>query len=76
VAIVAGKSGPMVVSVFTYDNEDKGWTADNQAEIMVARLAKEIVTTWSPGGVDGKLLVPGLGLDAPVAARSASGASK
>lgn len=76
VAIVAGKSGPMVVSVFTYENEDKSWTADNQAEIMVARLAKEIVTTWSPGGIDGKLLIPGLGLDAPTAAGSATGASK
>jgi len=62
VAIVAGKSGPMVLSIFTYDNEDKSWTADNQAEVMIARLAKEIVTTWSPAGLDGKGLVPGLGL--------------
>lgn len=63
VAIVAAKSGPMVISIFTYENEDKSWTADNQAEMMVARLAKEIVEAWSPEGLDGKNLLPGLGLD-------------
>jgi len=62
VAIVAGKSGPMVLSIFTSENEDKGWTADNEAEMMIARLAKEIVEAWSPAGLDGKALVPGLGL--------------
>ena len=62
VAIVAGKTGPMVLSIFTYENEDKSWTADNEAEMMIARLAKEIVEAWSPAGLDGKNLVPGLGL--------------
>lgn len=68
VAIVAGKSGPMVLSIFTYGNEDQSWTADNQAEVMIARLAKEIVTAWSPSGLDGKGLVPGLGLSGPILA--------
>jgi beta-lactamase class A len=76
VAIVAGKSGPMVLSIFTYENEDKGWTADNQAEMIIARLAKEIVETWSPEGLDGKNLVPGLGLASAPAAGSSPGASK
>jgi beta-lactamase class A len=62
VAIVMGKSGPMVLSIFTYDNHDHGWTVDNEAEVTIARLAKEIVTAWSPAGIDGKMLVPGLGL--------------
>ncbi len=62
VAIVMGKSGPMVLSIFTYDNKDQGWTVDNEAEVEIARLAKEIVSAWSPEGLDGKLLVPGLGL--------------
>jgi len=75
VAIVAGKSGPMVISIFTYENDDKSWTADNAAEMMIARLAKEIVEAWSPQGLDGKALVPGLGLSA-AAAGTASGASK
>ena len=62
VALVAGKSGPIVVSIFCYDNQDKAWTVDNEAEVMIARLAKLIVGAWSPAGIDGKLLVPGLGL--------------
>jgi beta-lactamase class A len=62
VAIVMGKSGPMVLSIFTYDNKDHGWTVDNEAEVTIAKLAKQIVNTWSPDGLDGKYLVPGLGL--------------
>jgi len=64
VAIVAGKSGPMVISIFTYENADHGWTVDNEGEVTIAKLAKAIVETWSPGGLDAKALVPGLGLAA------------
>jgi beta-lactamase class A len=65
VAIVMGKEpvGPMVLSIFTYDNADHGWTVDNEAEVTIAKLAKVIVSGWSPAGIDGKMLVPGLGLD-------------
>jgi beta-lactamase class A len=62
VAIVMGKSGPMVLSIFTYDNHDQGWTVDNEAEMTIAKLAKTIVTAWSPAGLDGSTLGPGLGL--------------
>jgi beta-lactamase class A len=62
VAIVMGKSGPMVLSIFTYDNKDHGWTVDNEAEVTIAKLARDIVNTWSPTGLDGKNLLPGLGL--------------
>jgi beta-lactamase class A len=62
VAIVMGKSGPMVLSIFTYDNKDHGWTVDNEAEVSIAKLAKVIVDAWSPTGLDGKNLIPGLGL--------------
>jgi beta-lactamase class A len=62
VAIVAGKTGPMVLSIFTYDNVDTGWTVDNEGEVTIAKLAKAVVDAWSPGGIDGKTLVPGLGL--------------
>ena len=62
VAIVMGKSGPMVLSIFTYANRDHGWTVDNEAEVSIAKLAKVIVNTWSPNGIDDKNLVPGLGL--------------
>lgn len=75
VAIVAGKSGPMVLSIFTYDNEDKGWTVDNEGEMTIAKLARAIVEAWSPEGIDGKTLVPGLGL-APAVTAGAAVSSK
>ncbi|HEV2576869.1 MAG TPA: serine hydrolase [Acidobacteriaceae bacterium] len=62
VALVAGKSGPMVISIFTWDNEDHSWTVDNSAEMLIAKLAKTIVDAWSPDGLDAKGMVPGLGL--------------
>jgi beta-lactamase class A len=62
VAIVEGKTGPIVLAIFTYDNQDHSWTVDNEGELTVAKLAKAIVTAWSPAGIDGKNLVPGLGL--------------
>jgi beta-lactamase class A len=74
VAIVAGKSGPIVISIFTYDNQDQSWSVDNQAEVTIAKLAKMIVEAWSPSGIDGKLLVPGLGLG--LGAGGTAGASK
>ena len=62
VAIVAGKSGPIVMAIYTYDNADQSWTVDNEGEVTVARLAQEIVKAWSPDGTDAKALKPGLGL--------------
>jgi beta-lactamase class A len=62
VAIVMGKTGPMILSIFTFDNRDHGWTVDNEGEMTIARLARDIVTAWSPAGLDGKYLVPGLNL--------------
>jgi beta-lactamase class A len=62
VGIVAGKTGPILLSIFTYENADTGWTADNEGELTIAKLAKAIVDAWSPAGIDGKILVPGLGL--------------
>ena len=75
VAIVAGKAGPMVLSIFTYDNADTGWTVDNEGELTIAKLAKAIVDAWSPAGIDGKTLVPGLGL-VPAATNGGPSASK
>jgi beta-lactamase class A len=75
VAIVAGKSGPMVLSIFTYENTDTGWTVDNEGEVTIANLAKSIVEAWSPAGSDGKTLVPGLGM-APAGTIGGVGASK
>ena len=75
VAIVSGKSGPMVLSIFTYGNADHGWTVDNPAELLIAKLAREIVSTWSPDGIESKTLVPGLGirrLEHPLATKASN----
>ncbi len=52
VALVSGKSGPMVISMFTYDNKDQSWRPDNEAELTIAKIAKAIVSAWSPEGLD------------------------
>ena len=62
VAIVAGKSGPMVISVFTYDNTDTGWTADNEGELTIAHGAHHRRTPGRPRASTARRLVPGLGL--------------
>jgi len=72
VALIAGKSGPIVISIFTYDNQDRSWTADNEGELIIGKMAKAIVDAWSPEGLDGKILVPGLGLEGVAAGREAS----
>jgi len=72
VGIVAGKTGPILISIFTYENEDQSWTVDNEGELTVAKMAKAIVDAWSPEGLDGKLLVPGLGLGSAAGRREAS----
>lgn len=47
VAIVYAASGPIIISAFTWDNADHSWTADNAAEMLIARMARSIVTAWS-----------------------------
>lgn len=47
VAIVYTKHGPIVISAFTYDNEDHGWSVDNSAEMLVAKMAKAVMDAWA-----------------------------
>jgi len=35
--------------MFTHDNADTSWTPDNEAEVLMAKMAKEIVDAWVPG---------------------------
>jgi len=46
VGVVFAKNGPVVISEFTYGNQDKSWTPDNEAEVLMARLAKAIFDRW------------------------------
>jgi len=46
VGVVFAKNGPVVISEFTYGNQDKSWTPDNEAEVLMAKLAKAILDRW------------------------------
>jgi beta-lactamase class A len=58
VGIVYSKAGPVVIAAFTWDNEDQSWTPENGALRLVGALAREIVTTWSPAGMQTSGEVP------------------
>jgi beta-lactamase class A len=47
VGAVFTKKGTVVISAFTNGNADTSWTADNGAEILVAKLAQATVETWT-----------------------------
>ncbi|WP_245536475.1 serine hydrolase [Terriglobus saanensis] len=66
VGIIAGRSGPIILALYTYDNADHAWTSDNEGTVTMAKLSRAIVQAWEAKGIDGKLLVPGLGLDAKI----------
>jgi beta-lactamase class A len=51
VAVIYSKNGPIIISAFTYDNEDKSWNNDNAAELLIAHIAKSIMEAWSPEGL-------------------------
>jgi beta-lactamase class A len=51
VALIYTASGPIIVSTFTWDNEDTSWTPENKAEILIGRIAQTIVAAWSPNGL-------------------------
>jgi beta-lactamase class A len=47
VGVVFTKHGPILISEFTYENQDHSWTPDNQGEVLMAKMAKEIVDAWA-----------------------------
>jgi len=49
VGAVYTKHGTIIISEFTHDNADTSWTPDNQAEVLMAKLAKQIIDAWTPG---------------------------
>jgi beta-lactamase class A len=58
VALVYTQRGPVIISIFTYDNADKSWTPENKAEILIGRMAQTIVKGWSPEGLAAKVTDP------------------
>jgi beta-lactamase class A len=47
VGIVYAADGPIVISLFTNHNQDRSWTVDNAAYLLMARLAWTIVDAWN-----------------------------
>jgi beta-lactamase class A len=41
--------GVIILSIYTHDNENTSWTADNPAYILIAKIAKTVVDHWAPG---------------------------
>ena len=58
VALVYTLRGPVLISIFTYDNADTQWTPDNEGERTIGRLAQDIVDAWSPEGLVTKVTDP------------------
>ncbi len=52
VGLISTKDGMLVVSIFTYENQDHGWTAENEGERTIAALTRLIVQAWAPHGLD------------------------
>lgn len=48
VAVINAKGGMLVLSIFTYNNQDQSWSVDNEGEVTIAKLARAIVAAWSP----------------------------
>ncbi len=52
VALIATKSGPIVIAAFTFDNKDQRWTGDNEGQKTLAKVGQAVVRRWSPQGLD------------------------
>ena len=51
VASVSTKNGMVLISIFTYDNADHSWNADDEGDMTIASLARAIIQVWSPQGL-------------------------
>ena len=51
VGLVEARTGPIVIAAFTWDNADHRYSPDNEASILIGRLAEAIVRAWSPEGL-------------------------
>jgi beta-lactamase class A len=47
VAAIWTENGPIVISAYTYQNKDRRWTAENDSEQLIARMAKAVYEAWS-----------------------------
>ncbi len=53
IAAISTKNGMVVLACFTFNNKDHSWGAEQEGELTIAKIAREVVTTWSPDGLTG-----------------------
>jgi beta-lactamase class A len=46
VALIFTERGPILISAYTFENQDHRWSAENEAELLIARMAKAIYGAW------------------------------
>src|ERR1700733_10780917 len=51
VAAISTKNGMVIISVFTLNNKDHSWGAEQEGELTIAKLARAIIQSWSPEGL-------------------------
>ena len=51
VAAISTKNGMVILSVFTFNNKDHSWGAEQEGELTIAKLARAIIQSWSPEGL-------------------------
>lgn len=52
VALIASKSGPIVIAAFTFNNADQRWTGDNEGQKTLGKVGQAVIERWSPQGLD------------------------
>lgn len=48
VATIESSRGTLILSIFTFENEDESWSVENEGEVTIGKLARAIVEAWSP----------------------------
>jgi beta-lactamase class A len=51
IAAVSTKAGLIVISCFTFNNQDHSWGPEQEGELTISKIARQIVAAWSPAGL-------------------------
>jgi beta-lactamase class A len=51
VAAISTKNGMVVMACYTFDNKDQSWGFEHEGEATIAKIAREVISTWSSDGL-------------------------
>ena len=60
VAAISTKNGLVVISCFTFNNQDHSWGTEQEGELTIAKIARAIIQNWSPQGLAAWPASPGM----------------